>query len=182
MKTILAFALALFCLAPSAFADEFDIYREAVDKITEWQSEKGLIDYKGTNRTLKAYVNAHNTAVKTIEKENAKIKQANATYSSQTSIIKPNDPRITINKPMFHGGRNAVIAKEKIKRDDAIKRAEMGINSAKRKKIETQKLALQEMRRKLKSLKITDDYKKMDQDKLVNSITELIEGLSIDNE
>lgn len=178
MKTTLAFALALSCLAFTALADGLDTYRETVTQISAWTNETGHIKYKGKNKALQEYANAHNTAVKTIEKENAKIKQANANYSKQTGFNDPNCS-IRVNKAIVFGsGRDAIVAKERIKRNDTIKRAEMGIKSANRKRIESQKLTLMSVKRKLKSEKPADESEQSEKEALIAQIDELIDALT----
>ena len=171
-------AVGLVGVAAACSAVDLSGYQATIEQIESWKVLSDEISYKGTNRTLKAYANAQNTAVKTIAKLNEKLTKAEAEYQKATSIVRDVGGRIVANQPMLGEGRGAVAASAKIRRDDAIKSVERGITSAKKKCAEAQKITLQDLRRKLGKEKVVDEDDKSRRDALVQRVSELIENLT----
>ena len=165
----------------SAFAGVVEDCQEAIETIASWQGAKEAIAYEGADRSVKAYAAAHNTALKTIAKEEGKIKKAKETYQDETSFFDHSKGPWELNKPVVNrNSRQAVLARAEIKRNDAVARAERGIKSAKKKRMESQKLALQDIRRKLKNVKPEDEEAREKQTEMLEKVNELIKGLSAD--
>lgn len=171
-------AVVLMGVAAMGMAADLSDYQATIEQVESWKGLTDEISYKGTNRTLKAYVNAHNTAVKTIAKLNEKRAKAEAEYQKATSIVRDVGGRLVANQPMLGGGSQAVAARAEIQRNDAVKSVERAVTSAKKKCAEAQKITLQDLRRKLGKEKVADEEDKSRRDALVQRISELIESLT----
>ena len=78
-------AVGLVGVAAACSAVDLSGYQATIEQIESWKVLSDEISYKGTNRTLKAYANAQNTAVKSIAKLNEKLTKAEAIYKEETS-------------------------------------------------------------------------------------------------
>ncbi len=174
MKIAATVALILALAVQFAHAGALDGYEEAIDTIASWQKETDTISYKGSDRNLKAYAAAHNAEIKTIERENARVASAKATYKEETSLSTEKDGVTKLNKAAFGKGRQAAFARSRIKAEDAAKQAKRSKGNAKRKRIAAQKVALGDMRRALQKEKEVDEAKK---DELLSRLDALIAGL-----
>ena len=171
-------AVGLVGVAAACSAVDLSGYQATIEQIESWKVLSDEICYKGTNRTLKAYANAQNTAVKTIAKLNEKLEKAEAEYQKATSLYRDVGGRIVANQPMLGGGAQAVATRAEIQRNDVVKSVERGITSAKKKCAEAQKITLQDLRRKLVKEKVADEEDKSRRDELVQRVSELIENLT----
>ena len=171
-------AVGLVGVAAACSAVDLSGYQATIEQIESWKVLSDEISYKGTNRTLKAYANAQNTAVKTIAKLNEKLEKAEAEYKNMTSGFHDVGGQLAVNRPMWGEGRGAVVASAKIRRNDVVKSVERGITSAKKKCAEAQKITLQDLRRKLVKEKVADEEDKSRRDELVQRVSELIENLT----
>ena len=171
-------AVGLVGVAAACSAVDLSGYQATIEQIESWKVLSDEISYKGTNRTLKAYALAHNTAVKTIAKLEEKRAKAEAEYQKATSLNFEANGMLASNQPLLGGGRKAVLARAEIQRNDVVKSVERGITSAKKKCAEAQKVTLQDLRRKLGKEKVADEEDKSRRDELVQRVSELIECLT----
>ena len=171
-------AVGLVGVAAACSAVDLSGYQATIEQIESWKVLSDEISYKGTNRTLKAYANAQNTAVKTIAKLNEKLAKAEAEYQKATSLNRDANGWVASNQPLLGEGRKAILARAEIQRNDAVKSVERAVTSAKKKCAEAQKITLQDLRRKLGKEKLSEEEDKSDRDALVQRISELIESLT----
>ena len=171
-------AVGLVGVAAACSAVDLSDYQATIEQIESWKVLSDEISYKGTNRTLKAYANAQNTAVKTIAKLNEKLTKAEAEYQKATSLNRDASGLLVENQPLWGKGRQAILARAEIQHNDVVKSVERGITSAKKKCAEAQKITLQDLRRKLVKEKVADEEDKSRRDELVQRVSELIENLT----
>ena len=171
-------AVGLVGVAAACSAVDLSNYQATIEQIESWKVLSDEISYKGTNRTLKAYANAQNTAVKTIAKLNEKLEKAEAEYQKATSLNRDASGQLVENQPLWGKGRQAILARAEIQHNDVVKSVERGITSAKKKCAEAQKITLQDLRRKLVKEKVADEEDKSRRDELVQRVSELIENLT----
>ena len=172
-------AVGLVGVAAACSAVDLSDYQATIEQIESWKVLSDEISYKGTNRTLKAYANAQNTAVKTIAKLNEKLTKAEAEYQKATSLKRDASGLLLVeNQPLLGKGRQAILDRAEIQHNDVVKSVERGITSAKKKCAEAQKITLQDLRRKLVKEKVADEEDKGRRDELVQRVSELIENLT----
>ena len=171
-------AVGLVGVAAACSAVDLSDYQATIEQIESWKVLSDEISYKGTNRTLKAYANAQNTAVKTIAKLNEKLTKAEAEYQKATSLNRDASGLLVENQPLWGKGRQAILARDEIQHNDVVKSVERGITSSKKKCAEAQKITLQDLRRKLVKEKVADEEDKSRRDELVQRVSELIENLT----